>query len=419
MQKFINWLNTSVTPKLDKFIQNPWVKGLQRTMLSTVGIIMFASIIQIYNTVAELTTFLPVLGNLYNFTFFLLALYEAIVIPYHVLDGLRLKRLQVSTMMLSVCAFIICQGWDLQLYGTTGISFKLLGPQGIVLAIVVSYYVTWIMYMFRNFSFFKEDSVLPSFVTKWFNEMLPMAFCLVVPYVLVYNLGFNLIQFIIDVFSPIEAIANTFPGFLLLCFSYTFFYSIGASGWIFSGAFYPILMNTIASNAEIVASGGVALGVATNEVIFRSGWVALGGLGATLSLNILMLKSKSKRLSGVAKGALVPSLCNINEPIVYGAPIVMNPLLMIPMWINAIVLPAIVWIAVHTGILGAPSVAFNLGYIPAVISAAFLYNGSYFLNILFIAIALVVSGIIYYPFFKAFEKQEIAKEEAANGEVSE
>ncbi len=412
MQKFIEWLNDSLTPKLDKFIQNPWVKGLQRTMLSTVGIIIFASLVQIYNTIAELTTFLPVMTNLYNFIFFLLGLYEAVIIPYHILDGLRLKRLQVTTMMLSICAYIICQGWELNLYGVTEISFKLLGPQGIILAMVVGYYTTFVMYLFRNFSFFKQDSVLPTFVTKWFNEMLPMFLCLVVPYVVVYTFGFNLIDFIVTLFSPIEAIANTLPGFLLLNFCYVFFYSIGASGWIFSGAFYPILMNTIASNAEMVAAGGVALGVATNEVIYRSGWIALGGLGATLPLVCMMMRSKSKRLKGVGRGAIIPSLCNINEPVVYGAPIVMNPILMIPMIINSLVLPAIIWVAVHIGILGAPSVAFNLGFIPSVISGAFLYNGPYLINLLFIAIAFVVSGLIYYPFFKAFEKSEIEKETA-------
>lgn len=410
MQKFIDWLNNSLTPKLNKFIGNAWVKGLQRTMLSTVGIIIFASIIQVYNTVAGLTAWLPVFGNLYNFTFFLLGLYEVIILPYHILDGLRLKRLQVTTMMLSVCAYIICQGWDLQLYGVTGISFKLLGPQGIVLSMVVGYYVTFVMYKFRDFSFFKPDSALPKFVTKWFDEMVPMLFCLLIPYLIVYTFGFNLIDFITKVFSPIESIANTLPGFILMNFCYVFFYSIGASGWIFSGAFYPILMNTIANNAELAASGLVPLGVATNEVIYRSGWIALGGLGATLPLVLMMLRSRSERLRGVAKGAIIPSLCNINEPIVYGAPIVMNPILMIPMWLNSIILPTIVYIAVHTGILGAPAVAFDLGFIPSVISAAFLYNGSYLVNLLFIAVAFIVSGLIYYPFFKSFEKTELQKE---------
>lgn len=417
MKKFIDWLNNSLTPKLDKFVQNPWIKGLQRTMLSTVGIIIFASIIQVYNTVAPLTGFLPQLGNLYNFIFFLLGLYEVIVLPYHILDCLRLKRLQVTTMMLAVCSYIICQGWDLNLYGITEIKFKLLGPQGIVLSMVVGYYTTFIMYMFRSFTFFKPDSSLPKFVSKWFDEMVPMIFALVVPYVIVYTFGFNLIDFITTVFSPIESIANTLPGFILINFCYVFFYSIGASGWIFSGAFYPILMNTIANNAELVVQGLTAYGVCTNEVIYRSGWIALGGLGATLPLVFMMLKSKSKRLSGVAKGAVIPSLCNINEPIVYGAPIVMNPILMIPMWINSIVLPTIIYIAVHLGILGAPSVPFSLGFIPSVISAAFLYNGPYLVNVLFIIISFVVSGLIYLPFFKSFEKSEIEKEKIAEGEL--
>ena len=65
----------------------------------------------------------------------------------------------------------------------------------------------------------------------------------------------------------------------------------------------------------------------------------------TLALNIMMLKSRSKRIRKFGQIAMIPSLFNINEPLVYGAPIALNPILMIPMWINALVLPTIAWFA--------------------------------------------------------------------------
>ena len=187
------------------------------------------------------------------------------------------------------------QKWNLNPWGETGIMFTNLGPQGIVLAIIGGYFVSYIMCKLADFSFFGENSVLPDFVTSWFNQMLPIAICFAIPFVIVYLLDFNILNAITEIFAPIQNISNTLGGFVLINFLYVFFYSIGASGWILSGAFYPILIGNIALNGAAVAAGNPVVGVATNEVIY-SGWCAIGGLGFTLPLVLYMLKSKSKKL---------------------------------------------------------------------------------------------------------------------------
>ena len=412
MNRLINWMNESFAPKVNKFAQNVWVKALQRTMIATLPIILVGSIVNIITTCKMYFPILPDLSTIYYYTFYLLGLFVAIMTPYYVAEGKRKKKIQLISIITSVGVFLMLQKWNLNPWGETGIMFTNLGPQGIVLAIIGGYFVSYIMCRLADFSFFGENSVLPDFVTSWFNQMLPIAICFAIPFVIVYLLDFNILNAITEIFAPIQNISNTLGGFVLINFLYVFFYSIGASGWILSGAFYPILIGNIALNGAAVAAGNPVVGVATNEVIY-SGWCAIGGLGCTLPLVLYMLKSKSKKLKGIAKGAFIPTLCNINEPIVYGAPIILNPILMIPMWINSIVIPIIVYFALTLGFVTIPSQALNLGFIPTFISC-FLVNYD-LRSYLLLAVAFAVACVVWLPFFKVYETQVLKDENNGEG----
>lgn len=414
MQTIIQWLNEKFAPKVNVITQNIWVRALQRTMISTLPIILVGSVLNIINSLGVYLTFMPDLSKIYYYTFYLLGLFVSIMIPYYVIEGKRLRRIQLVTVVSSVGVFLMTQVWNLNPYGETPIAFTNLGPQGIVLAIICGYFVSFVMTKFANFSFFKKDTSMPEFVTSWFNQMLPIFLCFVIPYIIVYVVGFNLLQVINEVFAPIAAISNTLPGFMLINFLYVFFYSIGASGWILSGAFYPILLTNIAANAALVANGQAPTAIATNEVIY-AGWCTLGGLGCTLPLVILMLKSKSIRLRGLAKGTLIPSICNINEPIVYGAPIVLNPILMIPMWLNALIVPVLVYFALTGGMVAIPAKAFNMGFIPYGIST-YLVNFD-FRGLILLVLVFAITLLIWFPFFKVFEAQEVKKDEQGKVEA--
>lgn len=136
----------------------------------------------------------------------------------------------------------------------------------------------------------------------------------------------------------------------------------------------------------------------------------MGGVGATLTLNLLMLFSKSKGLKTIGKLTIVPSIFNINEPIMYSAPVVMNPLLMVPMWINAITGPTIVYLAMYTDLLNIPSKMIQVGQIPAPFSSVMITED---LRAILVYILLFgVYLVTWYPFFKVFERQRIKEEKA-------
>ena len=148
--------------------------------------------------------------------------------------------------------------------------------------------------------------------------------------------------------------------------------------------------------------------------VFTSGhwWIfmAIGGSGATLALCFLLLTSKSKQLRTVGKLAIVPGLFNINEPIIFGVPIMLNPLMFVPfvgaMTINGVI--TYILMKLHIVARQFISVSWNM---PAPIGA-FLSTLDWKAAVLSLVL-IVLDGLIYYPFFKVLEKQKLAQENAS------
>jgi PTS system cellobiose-specific IIC component len=188
----------------------------------------------------------------------------------------------------------------------------------------------------------------------------------------------------------------------------TFFYTLGISHWLWNGIKTPIYMAGIAANVEAVSQGLAATNIATNEAVFTAGLITMGGMGATLTLNLLMAFSKSKGLKTIGRLTILPSVFNINEPLMYSAPVVMNPLLMVPMWINSIVGPIVVWIAMRSGFLNIPSKMIQVGQIPAPLSSVMITED--LRAVIIYVILFVLYLAIWYPFFKVYEKQRMNEE---------
>ncbi len=137
-------------------------------------------------------------------------------------------------------------------------------------------------------------------------------------------------------------------------------------------------------------------------------WVWIGGMGTTLTLVVLMLfTAKSKRLKAMGKVTIIPSIFNINEPVVFGAPIAFNPILMIPMWLSGLIIPSITYIFLNTGMVIIPSKVMQLWYLPVGIST-YLVNFD-FRGLILLCANLLASLIIWYPFFKVYDIQETKK----------
>ncbi len=131
---------------------------------------------------------------------------------------------------------------------------------------------------------------------------------------------------------------------------------------------------------------------------------------------MMLILSKSAQLKAIGKAVFIPSIFNINEPLMFGAPVAFNPYLMVPMWINEIIVPSIAYFVMSIGVVNIPTQSFLLWYIPYPIAS---YLATQDWRAIIIAIAIfVVTWIVFLPFFKAYDNS-LLKKEAQEAEVGE
>jgi len=249
---------------------------------------------------------------------------------------------------------------------TIGFGHDSLGAGGMFAAIVCGIFTGLVMGAFGKFSFFSKDSVIPDFVRSWFDSMLPIGIVILTGWIVVLLMNVDLYNIILSIFMPIANFIETPYGFVLMLFVYCFLYSMGISSWVLTPVTKPVLLSAITQNIALVAAGTATvsnLNLVTSETIY-SAYLWVGGIGCTLPLVIMMIRSRSKKLKALGTASLVPGIFNINEPVVFGA-IAWNPILMIPMWLQGIILPIIVWIFTKViPIAPIPTMLFDLWYCP-------------------------------------------------------
>ena len=185
-----------------------------------------------------------------------------------------------------------------------------------------------------------------------------------------------------------------------------------------TGVDYDALGRLIDFQLEKGIDALVAAGTATaqnlslfTETTMYTCYMWIGGIGATLSLVLLMCFSKSKELNALGKACLAPGILNINEPVVFGA-IAWNPYLMIPMWIQGPLAALTTWAFTKwIPIAKIPRIMFELWYCPYPISTWISTEG-HLMSIVFVLAQFALQALVWYPFFKAYEKVKVAEEAA-------
>lgn len=409
MDKFMEFLNTKFAPKAQVVGNNQWIVTLKNSVLEVLPFILVGSIVSLLNIPGNFWSWWPNFTPISNFTFGLLSIFIAFLVPFNYMEYKKLKRQRIIAGLTSIALFMMLINPKFTNSGATAsFGFSEFGAGGMFVAIIVAIFVSLIMQLFGTFSFFSEDTVIPDFVTSWFDSMLPIGISIAAGWLIVDIAHFNLFSAIQSIFAPLATGADTIYGFTLILFIYTFIYSMGISSWVISPITQPLMLGGIAANVAAIAAGNPATHIFTSEAVF-SGWVFIGGVGCTMPLALMMLLiSKSQRLKALGKACIVPSLFNINEPLVFGT-VVWNPYLMIPLWINGIVIPIITWTGLKMGLAAIPKAVMQMWYIPFPIST-WLISPSVGAMILLVII-FAVSWVIWFPFFKVYDGQ-VLKEEA-------
>jgi len=409
MTKLINWMTDVFAPRANKIARNPWVAAIQESILTAMPVILIGSFATLFNVLRDFLPFLPDLGLISSFSFGLLSLFLAYLIPATVMEKKRHKRVVRQAGLAGIALFLIIISPIFDEEGNILVAFGRLGTEGMLATLISGLFVAAVMNFFAKHSFFKKDSEMPDFITVWFDTLIPITLILVVGWVSTYLLNFSVFEFINWVFSPFIAGGQSFLGFVLFNFlAFSFLYSFGISTWVLYPVMAAILFQGFGDNLALVAAGESAKYIHTNEVL---NMFLIGGGGTTLALNIMMLGAKSKKLKAVGRSSIVPSIFNINEPLVFGAPMAFNPLLMIPMWIVGLVGPILTYVAFSSGFLAIPLEPFWLWYLPSPIVGYIVTNS--IKGAIVVLIIFAASWLIYYPFYRAYDKQLCAEEVAA------
>ncbi|MDU1022125.1 MAG: PTS transporter subunit EIIC, partial [Lactobacillus paragasseri] len=401
--------NTKFAPRAQKIANNGWIVTIKNSILEVLPFIFVGSFITLLNIPLNFWKWWPNLAPISSFTFGLVSIFIAFLFPFNFMEHMKLNKQRIIAGLSSVALFLMLANptWD-KSGSIISYQFSELGAGGMFVALVVGIYTALIMEAFGKFSFFSDDTSMPDFVIAWFDSMLPITVVIATGWLLSDILHFNFYQLIVNIFSPLATSLDTWWGFTLFLFFQCFIYSMGISGWVLAAIDQPVMLAGIAANAREVAAGHAATHIFTSELVYSFPWI--GGVGCTLPLVLLMLfATKSKRMKALGKACILPSIFNINEPVVFGT-VVWNPYLMIPLWINGIVLPLITSLWFKAGLSPIPHSLMQMWYIPFpfvtwIVSPAIS-------SLILLLILFVVGGLIWYPFLKVYDNSLIKEEKA-------
>ncbi len=295
-----------------------------------------------------------------------------------------------------------------------------LGGQGMIAAIIVGLITGWIYTWFvkKKITIKLPDQVPPA-VANSFVALIPSA-VLTVWWLLVYIFfdkvaHTTLTQWIYTTIqTPLQGVTDSFGGILLLTLLVPFFWFFGVHGsTLVGGIAGPILSANALENAAIFKKLGYVDAAHGGHIVIQGlfdQFSTVTGAGMTIGLVVFMtFMAKSTQLKSIGKLALVPGIFNINEPVLFGLPIVMNPMLAIPFFIMPPLSAGSTYLLIKAGILPYLNGVQVPWTTPPVVSG-FLIGG--WKVTIWQAMILVVSFFVYLPFVRSYDKMLYEKEQA-------
>lgn len=289
-----------------------------------------------------------------------------------------------------------------------------LGAEGLFVAMISAILAVEVMRLCEKHHLtIKMPDSVPPMVADSFSILIPLVIDVVIATAvatLCQTLGGTTFpQVIMNILAPAISSMDSLPAVMIVIFITQLLWVFGLHGAaITSSVWAPFAIANTTANAAAVAAGTDPTHVFTFG--FYYGFLQVSGSGMTLGLVIMMMLSKAKSLKTIGRVGIIPSLFGVNEPIIFGAPIIMNPFLMIPFVFGPVIVAAIDYLAMASGLVGLPLWEAP-GFLPPGFQA-FLLTLDWKAAVLAI-LNVVLMTIFYYPFFKMMEADEL-KKEAAN-----
>ncbi len=345
-------------------------------------------------------------------TMALMSIFAVMAMGYSLSNSYKMNPLNGSILSLMTYLLMSAQAVNADGLGRL-LPTKYLDGQGIftaILATILAVEVTRFLKA-KNITVKMPDGVPPA-IANSFDALVP-AFVLVLivyPITLIVQstAGVPVPQLIMNLFKPLISAVDSPFGIAFVAILAQLLWAVGIHGSSVVGSVAnPFKEANLAANAAAQAAGEVMPAIFTPP--FWSFFIVIGGSGATLGLLVLLLRSRSSHLKGIGKVALVPGLFNINEPIIFGMPMIFNPTMFIPFVFSQTVCALIAYYAVKLGFV-MRAFATVPWTTPAPLGAM-IGSADWKAGVLVLILA-VVSTVIYYPFFRVYERSLIKQEEA-------
>ncbi|MFD1900375.1 PTS sugar transporter subunit IIC [Enterococcus termitis] len=423
MNKFVQWMEKYFMPKASVIAAQRHLVAIRDAFVVTMPLMILGALAVLINNLPIpgfsdlMDKLFPMIandapiwksfgGNIWNGTFAIFSVLIAFLVAYNLVKSYGKDGIAAGTV--SVASF----------FAVGGLSG--MDATGLFIALVIALISGEIFQRLvgNEKLVIKMPDGVPPAVAKSFAALLPAMitislFSLITSIFLGFGVENIVVSFYEAVQKPFMGLANSYPSALLLAFITPFLWFFGLHG---ANMVDPLMqtINVPAIDANIKAlEAGEKIPYIVNKPFFDS-FVNLGGTGATLGLliAIFIVGRKNKPYKVITNLSLAPGLFNINEPVMFGLPIVLNPIMFIPFIITPMVLVTTAYVATASGLV--PGATFMPPWVTPPIIGGFLVTKSIAGGVL-AAVNLLISVLIYMPFVKVatdqFLKQE--QEEAA------
>lgn len=424
MDKFLDKLQMALGPIANKLNSNRYLAAIRDGFFGATSIIIIGSMFLLFANL-PITGYSAFMSHLlgknwadwfnvpYNLSMGLMTIYVIIGMAKSLADYYKIDSIAAITM--SFAGFLILTPESvfktLSYLPATNFSASglFLGMFATILAVEIVRLV-----LQRGWKIKMPDGV-PENVSTSFEALIPGVFVFVI---------FDVIRFIFSITdfasaqafifkiiqTPLTSIGSSYPATMLVEFLACVLFSFGLHGPnILGGVMQPIWLALTAENAAQVAAGKLPTHVVNYQ--FDANFVKLGGCGATIGLALAMLfLAKSDQFKALGKLAIGPGIFNINEPLIFGIPIVLNPIMIIPFVLSPLIFVTLAYFAMSSGIVPVTN-GVNIPWTTPPVIAGFLLSG--WRGAVFQVVEIAVSFVLYYPFFKVADRQALKAEEEA------
>ena len=420
MNKLIKSIE-KLNPYFEAVARNKYLKAIKDGFISAMPIILFSSIFMLIAYVPNIFGFYwsktveDFLMKPYNYSMGVLGLVVAGTTCYNLTKSLNRDMPvdnqinEISTMMCSMIGFMVVAVDSIK----DGFASGYMGSKGLLTAFLVAFFTANI-YKFcikRNITIKMPDAVPPN-ISQTFKDVIPFAACVLI--LTIFDFFFRkqfdicFAQAVIQVFQPLFTAADGYVGLAIIYGAMAMFWFVGIQGpSIVEPAVSAIYYVNIANNLQLYQAGKHAANILTPGV--QQFVATLGGTGATLVITLMFaFMAKSKELKAIGRASSIPVLFGVNEPILFGAPLILNPVFFVP-FICAPILN--VWLfKIFVDYIGMNSFLYILPWTTPGPLGLFLGCGMAIKALILAILLLVVDFIVYYPFFKVYDHEKCEEE---------